>query len=91
MGALYFFGPIPSYFAVTLSCYAAPRVCRPRGACDQSYAFDWSLGVVRLPVFISIFSDNLTAHFFTMPAQLLAESVVISGLDDLHRDPVGPP
>ena len=47
--------------------------------------------MVRLPVFISIFSDNLTAHFFTMPAQLLAESVVISGLDDLHRDPVGPP
>ena len=47
--------------------------------------------MVRLPVFISIFSDNLTAHFSTMPAQLLAGTVVIDGLDDLHRDPVGPP
>jgi hypothetical protein len=44
-----------------------------------------------MPVFISIFSDNLTAHFFTMSAQLLAGSVVVDALDDLHRDPAGPP
>jgi hypothetical protein len=47
--------------------------------------------VVRLPVFISIFSDDLTAHFSTIAAQLLAGSVVIDALDDLHRDPAGPP
>jgi hypothetical protein len=46
--------------------------------------------VVRLPVFISIFSDNLTTHFFTTAAQLSAESVVIDALDDPHRGPAGP-